>query len=333
MAVQEYQYPSSFAAPGPDAVLDADIIGVPADFDVTTLPPGIDVAGGWFVVGIDTAGVREWILVSAVSGSGPYTFTIGPSGRGFGGSAPADHGAGDPIYLELTKENFIGLLQGQIHTPNTLLLPEKPEPSTPDTGLQELYIDDTTHTLTRKDDAGTVTDIEAGGGGGSGDLVLLHSVTPSGVTNTTLTPSGSYRHLLIKGVAQTTDAASQVMALQFNGDAGSNYYFFRTFINSAGFSSGNDGAGVTSGECGAANKSSLTGYFSHVDIHINDYAGGNKKQWNSTASLVNALTATNMFRHGADGWWDSTAAITSIKLILGAGNFQAGTRFDLYGYN
>lgn len=183
MAVQEYQYPNSFLSPGADCVLDSNITASPASFDVVTLPPDIDISGGWFVVAIDTSGVREWILVSGVSGSGPYTFTI--EARAFGGSTQADHVAGDPVYLELTRQNLIGLLQGQVHTPNTLLLPEKAEPATPDTDLQELYIDDSTGHLTRKNDAGSVIDIEATIGGSltSTSAVLTSDQTLS-VANT-----------------------------------------------------------------------------------------------------------------------------------------------------
>jgi hypothetical protein len=53
---------------------------------------------------------------------------------------------------------------------SSILITNRAEPNTPDSGKTEIYVDSTSKKLSTKDDAGSVTEYGSGGGGGSGDV-------------------------------------------------------------------------------------------------------------------------------------------------------------------
>jgi hypothetical protein len=170
------------------------------------------------------------------------------------------------------------------------------------------------------------------GGGGSGDWVRIASLIPTGTNADFTSIPATYRHLRIVWIAQGTDAATQVISLQFNADTGSNYDYFRQFSNSGGYTAANDGNGVTSAECGVATKTGLTGYVCQGEIMVNCYRDTTfYKSFKASTAYIEAASAGNMYRHDSAGWWRNTGAINEIKLTLAAGNFASGSRFDLYG--
>lgn len=166
-------------------------------------------------------------------------------------------------------------------------------------------------------------------------LVKLGSIQPTG-TNVDFTsiPSG-YKHLKVVWQARADNAVTNnQLKLQFNGDTGSNYDWGRNLFNNSGPAAPDGGAGVAFAEVGLVTAASSTAaYAADGEIVVPNYAGTtfNKGFIASSALLDTSETAANIFGHTARGFWKSTAAINEIKLTLAAGNFVAGSTFELYG--
>jgi len=148
----------------------------------------------------------------------------------------------------------------------------------------------------------------------------------------TFSSLGSYEHLQLRHNARTENAAGfGRILLQFNGDTGSNYseHYMR------GYSTTVD-AGGTAGATyiniprlsGATNPA--TQYGSGI-VDILDYRNTSK----NTTTLTTAGIASSGYSEAIfySGLWDSTAAVTSLLLTPGSGDFMRGSEFTLYGLN
>jgi len=139
------------------------------------------------------------------------------------------------------------------------------------------------------------------------------------------TISGSYTDLVL--VTSTKMAtADKSLALQFNGDTGTNYSITNLY-----------GSGTAGGSFRLSTQSNMLldnyGYIDTVNfkstiISIQNYSN------NTTYKTV--LSRANNASTGVDaivGLWRNTAAITSITLITqqGGSNFVTGSTFTLYG--
>ena len=164
-----------------------------------------------------------------------------------------------------------------------------------------------------------------------GAYVRLSTTTLTSATaNFTLSsiPSGYTDLRVVFGNLKTTPGAGTIV-LRFNGDSGSNYS--RTNING-------DGAGTTAS---SAQFTSVTW------IHLN---GGNTSttipgmvtldipSYSSTSINKTVLAASTFDFNGsgnmtyAVGLWRSTAAISSISILMNTGdNFAIGTTATVYG--
>jgi hypothetical protein len=170
----------------------------------------------------------------------------------------------------------------------------------------------------------------------SGALTLiaesLLASDASGVTFSSI--PGTYRHLRLVGYGRLAGATSDdYVYVQFNGDTGSNYDEQRgLWVN--GITSIVALYGLTRGRIGelpgaSAAAANAPGSF---EILIPHYAG---TTWDTIAQSWGG------FKHGTSGnsiaiemfsvSWRSTAAVTSITLIPGTGDFKAGCLFSLYG--
>lgn len=141
-----------------------------------------------------------------------------------------------------------------------------------------------------------------------------------------------YQDLLLVIQARSTAAGTQIQAT-FNGDSGANYSHNQTTYDAAAAPTNNavnNGTSVNMSN-GAVQSTGTTGYFSTVNLFINNYADSTKTRsgyWN--ASRFESATA--LFRGiGVFGWENLAAAISSITLALNAGNFEIGTEYVLYG--
>lgn len=142
-----------------------------------------------------------------------------------------------------------------------------------------------------------------------------------------------WAHLMIVAYLRG-DAAAVVSALniRFNGDTGANYDY-QSIGASAAATSGAEAFATSSCRVGsipaATAPASVFGAFT-ADIPSYSQATNNKAA--HTSSAVKAGTTTTLL--GVEAYlaaWRSSAAITSVTLLPGSGNFVSGSRVTLYG--
>jgi hypothetical protein len=153
------------------------------------------------------------------------------------------------------------------------------------------------------------------------------AITYDSITTTTLTSavssvtfssiSGSYTDLII--VHRGTNSSAAGIQVEFNSDTTAGNYSFTYFYG--------DGSTAASGRYTSA-KSVGSAYTTETNniFHFINYS--NSTTYKTTLSRSN--NAANITQ-GLISLWRSTAAITSIKLFVGAGNFDSGSTFTLYG--
>lgn len=168
----------------------------------------------------------------------------------------------------------------------------------------------------------------------SGGMTLLDTKTADNtVTNYTFTSiSGSYKHLLIIGQGlQSNSTADATFLVQLNGDTNSNYArqvlrATNTTVDSNYLSNATEII-ITNG---CMQRSTGTKYFGGFSMWIYDYANSSEYKFIQATNLgVNSNPAG--FTGLTAATWDSTAAITSIKLTNNEGvNVKDGV-IKLYG--
>lgn len=167
-----------------------------------------------------------------------------------------------------------------------------------------------------------------------GGMTLLDTKTlDNTVTNYSFTSiSGSYKHLVIIGTGlQSASTGNDYLKVQFNSDTGNNYYYgIHSKQNTTFYAEGNNTIDAMRTGFHFARTADATRYRGHIILTIPEYAGSGYKQCSAVwGSGSGGVTWTGMF----SGGWDSTNAITSIKLESGdAVNLKAGT-IKLYGVN
>lgn len=185
-------------------------------------------------------------------------------------------------------------------------------------------------TLTDNAD-GSVTYTPAGGGGGAMVFIAEQILGSNAASVTFSSISGTYRHLLlVAGLRSTYTAATvELVALRLNGDTGATQYG-AAFVNNTTAVDfyGNESSGV----CGYAissHASNNASAMSGLRITIIDYA---RTSWWKPFLAEGATPQESLGSQRAGGMWKSTAAVTSLTLLLrSGGNFQTGSVFTLYG--
>ena len=175
---------------------------------------------------------------------------------------------------------------------------------------------------------------------GTGAFWNLATVTGNGSASTltfSSIPSG-YKSLHIRGIAKdTTSLTTPInLSLRFNGDSASNYAASQFYSNTNGsvYSGTQSSSTVITlqaadapGSYGAANA-----YGSSI-VDIIDYSSTTKYKTIKSISGItqnsSVLSSGTIVLNG--GVCQSTAAITSIAIIEGAGNFTTNTTYTLYG--
>jgi len=165
------------------------------------------------------------------------------------------------------------------------------------------------------------------------DMVKLDEQLPTGTTCTFAAISQDYRHLLIVGSARSTNASAFVSsAMQINGNGTAIYDSQQVNgnnVTAAAFPQ-TSGTSATIGECAAA--TATAGACSTWRISIPNYRGTSFwKTWDINHTLSTGTAATAMHTKAWAGQIRDTAAITSITLLTGGGNFATGSAFSLYG--
>lgn len=131
------------------------------------------------------------------------------------------------------------------------------------------------------------------------------------------------------------DSANPAVQLyvQFNSDGGNNYLWEINQANNTTVAATTSGAATTRIQMATMTAATSTAnYFAAGSFTI---AGASDtsafKVVQGTAAAF--VTATNMYSGTYSGQWLSTAAITSINITPASGNFTAGSRFTLLGWN
>jgi hypothetical protein len=149
-----------------------------------------------------------------------------------------------------------------------------------------------------------------------------------GTTATSVTFSsipGTYRDLML--VCQYSTSSATYVKIQFNGDAGANYYFVTAYGNgtTTGGSGNSSQTNIYDNLGGNDNSTSL----SLLQMHVLDYSTTDKTK-TALVRMSNATSGSPVAEMSAQRW-ASTSAITSVVLTSNAGNFAIGSTFALYG--
>jgi len=165
-------------------------------------------------------------------------------------------------------------------------------------------------------------------------LTKLQTITvgAGGVSSVTFSNiPQNYTDLIVKYSARVTasSVAPDGLGIQFNGDTGSNYKYLQLGGNgSSTFSNSGTTAFQFGGQLTGASATGNT--FSNGEIYIPNYTSSNYKS--TSADSVTENNATTANQNLVANLWQSTSAITSIKLYdLGSTNFVQYSEFTLYG--
>lgn len=159
------------------------------------------------------------------------------------------------------------------------------------------------------------------------DFYYIGSQTGTGNTMTLSGIPSTYKNLRIYYTGRTGASGSAVdnTVIYFNGDTTSANYKGAYWGSGSGTSNifplRTTGATATSGYFGSGwiditDYSSTTGKYKQVHVYSGCVSPG------STEIFVNYTT-----------WLNSASAINSLTWGYGAGNFIAGSKIDIYGYN
>lgn len=159
-----------------------------------------------------------------------------------------------------------------------------------------------------------------------GGLTLLSTTTLTGSSVTISSISGSYKNLqlIIKDVY--TSSVDDIL-MRLNGDTGANYTFARIRVNGTTVAGGNS-VGGTSIQITAPNTTTNTAIEKGFAlVYLPRYTDTDQQEVTSTSFGYWSSLPTY---YSLSGNYNKSAAITSITIIQGTGNFSGGTAY-LYG--
>jgi hypothetical protein len=168
------------------------------------------------------------------------------------------------------------------------------------------------------------------------ESVILGSTQASIVFSNLGTYSSTYKHLQVRGVTRTTRPSpnvNDVLHLTMNGDDGANYAWHEL--------RGGDGS-VSSGAGSSQNyirfsishvSQNTANLFSPVVADILDFSSTTKNTTVRSLSGMKAVdgSASQNFIDVRSGFWNNTAAVTSLTFKSFGTGFEIGTRLSLYG--
>jgi hypothetical protein len=156
-----------------------------------------------------------------------------------------------------------------------------------------------------------------------GGMTSISSGSFSGATVSISSISGSYNSLRLVAYNWAPASANQNLLMRFNSDTGTSYVSEVAYTLSA-----DSNANATSIRLTGGTNTSSNGLLV-VDIPF--YASSAAYKYATVGGLTTpgsgGLATRSAF---INGFWNSTAAITSIQLITSSGNHNAGT-YNLYG--
>jgi hypothetical protein len=275
----------------------------------------------YFAIGADTTSNRNLLTGSSHTVQGSDNLIAGGSNTVTGQYSEA-HG------LSTTVNGRLAVAYGLDGASHTLT----------DDGIFQVYGDFTATGVvtvpfpTNSTDAATKAYVDGVASGAS--FVKIAEQTPTGTGTVTFSSLGSYTHLKILYSGRSTNASTSVsFDMRFNADTGANYdrqkmsaaattqtdteSLGQTLINEAGVVSGST---APSGACGAG------------EITIYNYRGtAFWKRITMVFGIQSATSSGGLSSRVNVGTWRSTAAITSVSMILQSGNWDTGSTVSLYG--
>jgi hypothetical protein len=156
-----------------------------------------------------------------------------------------------------------------------------------------------------------------------GGMTSLASGSFSGATVSLTSISGSYNSLRLVAYNWAPASANQNLLMRFNSDTGTSY------VSEVGYTLAADAnANATSIRLTGGTATSSNGLFV---VEIPFYASTAAYKYASVGGLTTPGSGGTATRSAfVNGFWNSSAAITSIQLITSSGNHGAGT-YVLYG--
>jgi len=157
-------------------------------------------------------------------------------------------------------------------------------------------------------------------------------------TNTILSGNipSTYKHLVIYLQGRTTSSGGVLydgVLLRFNNDSGFNYFEVFTQIKGAAAVSSLQTSDSRAQIGGFPNTSGLAGAAGTIKAEVIGYGSAFHKNVRSWGNKMLATTPnTSWFMEEYAAYWLNTAAVTRITILNdGAGNFDTGSSFYLYG--
>jgi hypothetical protein len=141
----------------------------------------------------------------------------------------------------------------------------------------------------------------------------------------------TYTDLVVKLSSRSDTAASSVgNFVQFNADTSTANYAFVQLVGD-GSNAGSTSAATTTGVLFQRNTGSIAtaNTFGNSEMYIPNYTSANHKSVSNDGVTENNATAASAVLVAS--LWKNTAAITSMKIFPGAGNFVQYTTATLYG--
>jgi hypothetical protein len=148
-------------------------------------------------------------------------------------------------------------------------------------------------------------------------------------------PAGFNGLKLIALVRSTTAATKTSLILQLNGDAAEEHYFARHVEVEGSVTltaqTGSGTAGFDMQDC-CTGASAPSGYYGLLEVTILRYQDVTARPM-LYYGYCQGQASTELKLHEGGGQYLGEAAVTSLTLIPGAGDFASGSKYVLYGMN
>lgn len=169
-------------------------------------------------------------------------------------------------------------------------------------------------------------------GAAAGDFEAIASTTvgAGGASSIEFTSiPGTYQHLQIRGLVRNTGTSQRSVFVQFNSDTGSNYAYHLLYGNGSAAGAENGVSQTGAQAISQVFSSATSNIFSAFVMDILDYS--------STSKNTTIRTFGSRDENGAglasiySGLWNSTSAVTSVKLYPLADNLAQYSTAALFG--
>jgi len=172
--------------------------------------------------------------------------------------------------------------------------------------------------------------------GGDYESIATAAGTGSSATITFSSIPSTYQHLQIRGITRTTTSSPEpgntYWDVTFNSDTGTNYARHRINGNGSTVSAIGESSETAIRVYSLGSRGTDTSRVGAAILDIIDYANTSKNKTTRAIGGMDANAAsTNCEISLSSGLWINTAAITSISITIGSGNFATNTTIALYG--